>query len=244
MTIKTKRNLSTVDSLSKELKRISDLGFVKTHRSGNTGIGKTLEDLLGIEENNFALPDVGFAELKSARNSKNSMLTLFTKSPDENAANGRLLVNYGYPTDKGLELHATLNSKDYINLKGKKFLKIDFDDDGLLFSHFYDGPIKYTKYSYDTLINAFKNKYSTGALVYVLAENRGSKENEEFWFNEAYLFEGFNTQKFIDMLKNGDILIDIRLGVYDDGRTHDHGTGFRIQPNRIKDCFTKVTKLL
>jgi hypothetical protein len=34
--------------LVNKLKKIKQMGYVKTHRSGNTGIGKTLEDLLGI----------------------------------------------------------------------------------------------------------------------------------------------------------------------------------------------------
>jgi len=32
------------------------MGFIKTHRTGYTGIGKTLEDLLGIIENNISGP--------------------------------------------------------------------------------------------------------------------------------------------------------------------------------------------
>ncbi len=36
-----------------KLKEIKNRGYIRTHRSGNTGIGKTLEDLLGIEENNI-----------------------------------------------------------------------------------------------------------------------------------------------------------------------------------------------
>ena len=43
------------------------MGFVESHREGDTGIGKTLEDLLGITENNIAGPDFATYELKSAR---------------------------------------------------------------------------------------------------------------------------------------------------------------------------------
>ena len=39
--------------LIKDLKAIKKMGYIKTHRAGNTGIGKTLEDLLGIKENNI-----------------------------------------------------------------------------------------------------------------------------------------------------------------------------------------------
>lgn len=43
----------TLPELKRKLKAIKALGFVKTHRKGDTGIGKTLEDLLGIKENNM-----------------------------------------------------------------------------------------------------------------------------------------------------------------------------------------------
>ena len=38
----------SIQELKKRLEAIRDMGFVKTHRAGSTGIGKTLEDLLGI----------------------------------------------------------------------------------------------------------------------------------------------------------------------------------------------------
>ena len=38
----------SIKELKKRLEAIKDMGFVKTHRAGGTGIGKTLEDLLGM----------------------------------------------------------------------------------------------------------------------------------------------------------------------------------------------------
>ena len=82
------------------LKKIKKAGFVKTHRSGNTGIGKTLEDLLGIKENNIPGPNGEKIELKSARANASSMLTLFTKSPLPKKANSVLLQTTGYLSQK------------------------------------------------------------------------------------------------------------------------------------------------
>ena len=67
--------------LIKKLKKIKEMGWIRTHRDGNTGVGKTLEDLLGITENNIPGPNAAMIELKSARKNVSSMLTLFTKSP-------------------------------------------------------------------------------------------------------------------------------------------------------------------
>ena len=44
--------------------------WIPSHRTHDTGIGKTLEDLLGIPENNFPGPNGERVELKSMR--KNS----------------------------------------------------------------------------------------------------------------------------------------------------------------------------
>ena len=71
----------TYPEIKRKLKEVKEMGYIKTHRAGNTGIGKTLEDLLGIEENNIPGPNATMIELKSARKNAMSMLTLFTKSP-------------------------------------------------------------------------------------------------------------------------------------------------------------------
>lgn len=62
----------------KKFREIKERGFVQTMRKGPTGIGYTLETLLGIKENNDAHPDVDGAELKAHRTKGNSMITLFT----------------------------------------------------------------------------------------------------------------------------------------------------------------------
>ncbi len=60
------------------LSEVKELGFVKTKRRGSTGVGYTLETLLGIAENNIYLPDLGIFELKARRQGHTGMTTLFT----------------------------------------------------------------------------------------------------------------------------------------------------------------------
>ena len=78
--------IETLNDFIREYQKICQMGWIKTHRSGPTGIGKTLEDLLGIVENNIDGPDFGDYELKSCRLNSNSMLTIFTKTPQPQAA--------------------------------------------------------------------------------------------------------------------------------------------------------------
>jgi len=78
----------------------------------------------------------------------------------------------------------------------------------------------------------------------VKAEIKDCGSNEKFWFNEAWLLSGFNFNNFINLLRKGTILVDIRIGQYPDGRSHDHGTGFRVFPVQLDLCFQHREKIM
>src|SRR3989344_6446750 len=125
----------TLPELKKKLKAIQALGFVKTHRAGNTGVGKTLEDLLGIKENNIPGLNGKMIELKSARKDAKSMLTLFTKSPLPAKANSVLPEKFGYETEEERgkkSLHTTINAADYNILKESVGFKIGLKSDRIV----------------------------------------------------------------------------------------------------------------
>ena len=168
----------------RKLGEIKQMRFVKTNRRGDTGIGKTLEDLLGIEENNIPGPNGSMIELKSARKNAKSMLTLFTKSPEPKKANSALLQRYGYPSKKGTgekELHTTVSASGYNTLKGEIGFKIEIGDDRI---ELVSGSKEVLGYwSKDILRERFTRKMPR--LLYVKAETRGRGADEEFWFNEA-----------------------------------------------------------
>jgi hypothetical protein len=68
----------TTTEFSAKFQKIKAMGFVPSLRKGATGIGYTLETLLGINENNYATPDIEGAELKAHRDNSSNMITLFT----------------------------------------------------------------------------------------------------------------------------------------------------------------------
>ena len=51
--------------LKDKLSEINQMEYVVSLRRGNTGIGFTLETLLGLKENNLKIPDFGEIEVKS-----------------------------------------------------------------------------------------------------------------------------------------------------------------------------------
>jgi hypothetical protein len=76
----------TKDSLITELKNIASRGWIENQRHGNQGgIGNTLEDLLGITENNLPIPNAAEWELKSQRRNTSSLTTLFHTEPSPRA---------------------------------------------------------------------------------------------------------------------------------------------------------------
>src|SRR5687768_10766543 len=66
-------------------------------RQGNDGNqGNTLEDLLGIPENNLSIPDMGVYELKTRKIETASLITLFHKEPQPEACVPKLLNCLGW----------------------------------------------------------------------------------------------------------------------------------------------------
>lgn len=240
----------TLEDFIREFKKIKELGWVKTHRSGPTGIGKTLEDLLGIPENNLDEPDFGEYELKSCRIDSQSMLTMFTRAPQPARSNTYLREKYGYSSDAydndEKVLHATLSADRFttISSTGNK-LKIWCDIDGIYILS--QDQRENVFWSRETLKRCFERKYKN-KFVYAKALSRGIGANEEFHFIEAYEVSGFNYEAFIDLLEAGKIYVDLRIGQYhhgkNKGKTHDHGTGFRIRESDQYLLFKNINRIV
>lgn len=242
--------ISTLDDFIREYKKICEMGWIKTHRSGPTGIGKTLEDLLGIKENNIDGPDFGEYELKSCRIESNSMLTMFTRAPEPANANTYLRLKYGYSSNaydnEEKVLHSTLSADKFtpISNTGNK-LKIVCDENKISIAS--DKCIENVFWSKENLKICFNKKYKN-KFVYAKAHCRGNGKDEEFKFVEAYEVSGFNYDAMLRLLENGKIYVDLRIGQYHTGnkkgQTHDHGTGFRIREIDQPLLFTINNKIV
>lgn len=225
--------------IKKALKEISDKGWIESRRHHDTGIGKTLEDLLHITENNIALPDFGVMELKSQRINTPSMLTLFTKSP-EGITNAEVRERFGYPDSEYPEvkiLHQTIE-RGRRNAMGFH-LAIDRKA-GKLIVKKNDRALGY--YVLDFVREKAVEKIGDG-LILVLADSMRKEGYEYFHYKEAYILKGVDPSKFLIHSK-----YDIRLGVYrsgqNAGKSHDHGSAFRLAAKSIPQLFRIKKKLL
>jgi len=232
----------TLQKLKKQLEGIKKMGFVKTHRAHDTGIGKTLEDLLGIKENNLKLPDVGEVELKAKRTDSVSMLTLATKSPEPKGINKVLFEKYKYLDKEGkYNLHSTVCGSQ----KNPQAFRVVFKGEKLILENKSKIGVYWPISIFDDVLKVKSDK-----ILLVFAQTKGERKtkNEKFHFIEAYLLSNLNINKFRSAIENDKLKIDIRIGVYRSGKNkgkyHDHGTGFRINKKDFLHLFDKLTQVI
>ena len=232
-------NLKT---LIKKLFAIKARGFIKTHRAHDTGIGKTMEDLLGIKENNLRLPDAGEIELKAKRIDSGSMLTVATKSPLPKGVNKVLFEKYKYRDKEGkYSLHSTVCG----SRTNRQGLRVVFKEDKLILKNPYNVEAYWPILIFDEVLKSKSDK-----ILLIFAETSGerTKPSEKFHYTEAYLLSGLNIKKFKNAIENDSLKVDIRIGVYRSGklkgRYHDHGTGFRINKKDFLKIFDGYKKLM
>lgn len=233
------------EELKELFNNIKNMGWVESHRKGNTGIGKTFEDLLDKKEDNLSLPDFKDIEIKSQRNATNSMITLFTKSPDYPVSvNTFLRENFGSISseyDNMKILHTTINANNFnTHISGNNFkILIDRELQRLVLQ-VQDNSTKEIIYenaywSFENIQKCLEHKLKYVAIVG--ADEKEEKSKNYFKFTDIMLITGITLDKFLEALENGDILVDIRIGVYNTGKnkgkTHDHGTGFRIKLDKL-----------
>jgi len=232
----------TIKKLRLKLQNIKKLKFVATHRVGDTGIGKTLEDLLKIKENNIPLCDIGkIAELKAYRKDATSMLTLFTLEPKPKGGDRDrfLLDNFGYSkrnNRRSKELHSTVICKRYNN----QGLRLSLKKDRISVL----GKNRRLNIFWDIEILRQKFNEKLPALVYVLADRKIINGKENFHFNEAYFLSGFNFDLFKKMVRKDFIVVDFRMYYKPNGSVRNHGTGFRVKIKKLYNCFDKKIRLI
>jgi hypothetical protein len=234
--------MDNIDEVILRLKKIKENGFIQTHRAHDTGVGKTLEDLLGIQENNFTVPDMGKIELKSKRIETGSMLTLATKAPKPRGINRVLYDHFKYKDEDGdYCLHTTPGGSKPNNLG----FQVLFVEDKLILDNEKNINVYWPITIFDEVL---MNKSDYVLLVF--SETKGERKTikEYFHYVEAYLLSDLNKNKFKNAIENDKLKVDIRIGVYKSGKSqgkyHDHGTGFRLNKNNFLELYDNYKKIL
>ncbi|MFA5012745.1 MAG: MvaI/BcnI family restriction endonuclease [Ignavibacteria bacterium] len=257
----------TKESLIKELQDIAARGWIENARHGNSGgIGNTLEDLLGITENNLPMPNAAEWELKSQRINSTSLTTLLHIEPSPRAVRfvpQLFLLKYGwkhkeagkkYPKNE-MSFRQTihgLSASDRgfmvkINRNDKKVL-ISFDNTKVSCKH--KSWLKQVNkriglselnpqpyWGFDDLSNKAGTKLIN--CFYVQAEVKKENDKEYYSYCKVLMLQKFNFEGFLNSIENGNILVDF------DARTgHNHGTKFRMRQNCLPELYEKVTVIV
>lgn len=94
---------------------------------------------------------------------------------------------------------------------------------------------KETYWDLGAIQNKVKGKLKN--LVYCQADEDNIDNQRYFNFNYFECYFDFNFNYFISALRSGDIQVDFRIGAdlngNNAGKYHDHGTGFRINRNKL-----------
>jgi len=257
----------TKQTLINKLREISKSGWIPNARRGNAGgIGNTLEDLLGIEENNLPLPNAAEWELKTQRANTTSLTTLFHIEPSPRAVRfvpQVLLPKYGWPHEEAgkiypkneISFRQTIHGqsrsdrgfKVIIDRKQKQIL-ISFDAKSVDPRH--RGWLESVKkraglgelnpqpyWGFDDL----EHKAGTKLLntFYVQAEIKIERKKEYYHYAKVMMLQKFSFEEFLKALEQGKILVDF------DARTgHNHGTKFRLRQDCLPMLYVKIKTIL
>ncbi|MCK6512927.1 MvaI/BcnI family restriction endonuclease [Myxococcota bacterium] len=225
----------TLDELTTEFQLLKSKGFVKSLRKGPTGVGYTFEMLIGLRENNLALPDIKGIEIKAHRDHSNSMITLFTFNKKCWKINPLTAIKkYGSFDQNGrLGMYYTMSLSP--NSAGL-FLTVSQHE--IAVQHI-SGEIIAT-WQIATIAERFAKKIP--ALIFVSAHVEERAGVEYFQFYRAQIMRETSSDLLSDLFKTGNLLVDLRL--HDKGtRARNHGTGFRIFEDKLHLLFKKIEDL-
>ena len=258
----------TKESLIETLKLLANTGWIKNQRGNNDGaVGNTLEDRLGITENNLPIPNAAEWELKTHRSNSTALLTLLHLEPSPRSmalVSRMLLPNYGWKHQKaGIKYpeaemsfrqtiscskHSDRGFKVVVNREEEK-IEISFNS-ACIDTHKHtewknwvnervglDELTPQPYWGFSDLEHALGTKLHN--CFYVLADVNNSNGEQFFWYKKVIMLKTFCFRNFLTCLENGSVFIDF------DARTgHNHGTKLRIRQNVIPELYTYATTVI
>lgn len=248
----------TKEELIEKLKEIRARGWIPNARPGNQGgVGNTLEDLLGIEENNLPIPNAAEWELK-CRRVGTSLTTLFHLEPSPRALRivpAILLPKYGWGHRS---LNAEMSFRQTISGHTRSdrgfMVVVDRDTQRVLIS--FDANAVDERHR--EWLNSVKDRVGLGELdpqpywgfddlghtagtkllncFYIQAQVRRQRGKESFLYDKVTVLQNFGLAKLLEGIERGFVYVDF------DARTHhNHGTKFRLRQDKLPDLYEKVT---
>ena len=256
----------TKDDLIQKLLEIKQEGWIPNARHGNAGgVGNTLEDILGIQENNLPIPNAAEWELKCQRKDSSSLTTLFHMEPSPRAVRFVpfiLLPKYGWPHElaghKYPETERSFRQTIHSQTRSDRGFGVVVDREARKILVSFDASS--VDQRHQNWLNSVRSRIGLSELnpqpywgfddlfhkagtkllncFYVQADVRRKNGREYYHYNTIMILQGFSLDKFIGAIEAGLILIDF------DARTgHNHGTKFRMRQGSWDRLYDNVQSI-
>jgi len=241
-------NSQFATELLHKLSIISHKGFIPTVTAGDTGVGMTLENELGISANSSKSPDYKGIELKATRvdtkGKQKNKSQLFSKIPKWQLSpigSAKALINKrGYLDSDGAKAlrHTISGIKpnslglffdiDYAN----EYLRQMFKDEKFNIEHD-------TTWLLSDLKDALKKKHKE--TFWVKAQHNSNRAAEEFRYVEVEHTSNPLIDKLETLIETGIITMDYTMHIKETGDVRDHGYLFKLKKDSKAALFPSST---
>lgn len=204
-----------------------------------------------MKENNRRNSDFHNIEIKTKNYKSSSPISLFCCSIDSlEKSSSKIRENFGVEDEKSFNkiFNSTIKYGDWNTHRDGFSFKLEKGKEKNLYlriiSTIKNYPIDNDKYYWKyekicELTSKIKN------CLYV--EGEINKDEKIVRYERAILYKNASEKKFWDLLERKDITVDFRIGIYKsgkkEGKTHDHGTTFRIKKESLHKLYDKNIKI-
>ncbi|QIK95564.1 hypothetical protein G7076_02895 [Sphingomonas sp. HDW15A] len=223
------------------LKSVGSRGFVPTLRPGDTGVGFTLESLLGIRCNSSKAPDYKGIEIKAGRKGSHERgrTTILSQVPDWSISrlkgSADILRERGrFSEKKGRNQLFHEMCASTCNSYG---LLLEVDGNDFLHQSWTDGTsvVRDATWKFEKLFARLAEKH--GQTFWVKAETQGTGAAEKFHYVAARYTSGVSEARLPMLLEAGVITLDYTIKETKTGTAKDQGYLFKIRQSDLPLLF-------
>lgn len=242
--------MKEIKRLDVELYKIQCRNWVPSLGHGSGAAGKTLEELLGKNEDRYVLPDYNGIELKTRSDYSAYPVHLFSCAFDNRPLEMQRLLKFaGYPDKKYPEFRVfnvrvnAVSDKKVGKFTHRIYVNYEKEEVELRVKYSKSGDF-YTKmsWSFMELKSRLLHKMRYVAIVNVRKERVKEQDYFRFYNHSFYKLKGFD--EFLSLIDSGDISVSFKLTYYHSGERfgeyQDKGTGFEVSYESILKLFDKI----
>lgn len=234
------KSSSIAKELLNKLRCIAKNGWFPSQRKGDTGIGYTIELLLGKKADSSKKPDYKGIELKSGRR-KTNRTTLFAQVPDWSISTCKrsadILEKYGYQREKDFKLYCTVSTQK-VNSQG---LILRYNEDQDTIEEWHDGDnVLVVAWRGELLRQRLKEKHAE--TFWIEAESKKETNQEYFKLKSITHTRKPIESQLMPLIADGTITLDHLIKKSDKtNKVTEKGPLFKINKKHLPLLFPEPT---